>query len=80
MQKLRGHEIEPGIGPVVTAHLAATLKSNSTLRTLEVSCNDFGDEGARHFADALKNNSTLRTLDLSCNDLVTTALAIPLKR
>ena len=50
------------------AAIAAVLKDNTALKTLDMSGNDIGDEGALAFADALKGmsagNSALKTLKL----------------
>ncbi|KAG0248331.1 hypothetical protein BGZ95_008108, partial [Linnemannia exigua] len=47
--------------------LAETLKTNSTLTTLDLSYNPIGEGGAVVLAEALKTNSTLTTLTLHCN-------------
>jgi len=67
----------------VGAALANALETNSTLTTLYLSENKFGDKGVEALAKALEKNSTLTTLDLSdCNigDEGAKALAEALKK
>ena len=56
----------------LTSH-SATVISNiiqeSTLVTLDLSCNDLGESGAAKILQALKINITLKTLFLSFNDI-----------
>ncbi|KAF9933676.1 hypothetical protein BGZ67_004171 [Mortierella alpina] len=49
--------------------LAETLKTNSTLTTLDLRSNAIGDSGAKALGEALKTNSTLTTLDLTNNSI-----------
>ena len=49
--------------------LSDSLKSNSTLTTLNLDKNEIGDEGACALSDSLKSNSTLTTLELSENSI-----------
>lgn len=48
-------------------HLARALKTNRTLRVLNISTNIIGDKGAAALAAALLHNRTLVKIDLSCN-------------
>ncbi|KAG0097773.1 hypothetical protein BGZ93_002021, partial [Podila epicladia] len=58
-------EVAPSpIGGKEFGRLVETLKTNSTLTTLNLWSNSIGDNGAQALADALKTNSTLTTLDL----------------
>jgi hypothetical protein len=47
--------------------LAVALANNSTLTSLDVSGNFFGDNGAKELAYALTDNSTLTSLDMDLN-------------
>ncbi|KAG0196550.1 hypothetical protein BGX28_009996, partial [Mortierella sp. GBA30] len=49
--------------------LAETLKTNSTLTTLDLSSNSIGENGAIALSEALKTNSTLTTLHLKRNSI-----------
>lgn len=49
--------------------LATTLRDNSTLMTLDLGYNDFGDAGAQDLAAMLRDNFTLTTLDLGHNGI-----------
>ena len=49
--------------------IAAALRVNSTLHTLNLNSNSVGDDGAREIAAALRVNSTLQTLDLQYNSV-----------
>ena len=42
--------------------IAAALKNNSSLQTLNLRDNEIGDEGAKGIAAALKSNSFLKIL------------------
>jgi len=43
------------------------MKSNITLKALDLSWNGFADEGAMAMGEALKSNNSLTWLDLSYN-------------
>ncbi|KAG0012276.1 hypothetical protein BGZ81_001686 [Podila clonocystis] len=79
-----GHVLEPKAITLVFDHFGDTehldwrqrspgasdaLKSNSTLSTLDLSCNLIGDTGALALAQALKVNSSLTTLNLWRNPI-----------
>ena len=49
--------------------LADTIKHNSTITHLNLSCNTFGLGDCTALAEAIKQNSTIRQLDLSENRL-----------
>jgi len=49
--------------------LAEVLKINTGVTTLNISCNQIGDEGAQALIDCLFLNKTLQELDLSINSL-----------
>ena len=44
------------------------------LTDLDLSANDFGDEGAKYVADIIKQNSILTKLDVSCNSIGSSGL------
>ena len=48
--------------------LAAALKKNSTLTSIDLRNNDIGDEGAASLAAALEKNYALEELHISCSD------------
>jgi NLR family CARD domain-containing protein 3 len=48
------------IGPDGIAAVAAALKGNQTLETLELSYNPIGDKGAKALADVLKYDAKAR--------------------
>jgi Ran GTPase-activating protein (RanGAP) involved in mRNA processing and transport len=50
--------------------LTEALKTNQTLRVLNLCSNKIDDQGAKEFAEALKNNKTLLELDLKGNRIV----------
>ncbi|XP_072479271.1 leucine-rich repeat-containing protein 74A isoform X1 [Notamacropus eugenii] len=50
-------------------HFLCSSQVNITLKTLDVSWNGFGNEGAQALGEALKVNSTLAYLDISSNHL-----------
>ena len=54
--------------------IAALLHRNTTVVTLNLSCNDITDDGA--IAECLKNNCTLQELDLSENSLTVKGIKI----
>ncbi|KAF9902118.1 hypothetical protein EC991_005258 [Linnemannia zychae] len=63
-------EIEPqGIGAKDLRLLSESLKTDSTLTTLNLQDNSIGDNGAQALAEALKINSTLTTLSLQDNSI-----------
>ena len=45
------------------------LRVNTSLSSLDLSCNFIGDEGANSLAQALRVNTSLSSLDLSCNSI-----------
>lgn len=45
--------------------LAAALKGNKTLESLDLALNHVGDEGAKGFATSLQTNRTLLALNIS---------------
>ena len=49
--------------------LAATLRLNATLTSLNLGWNHLGEGGGRALAEALRLNSTLTSLDLNNNGL-----------
>ncbi|KAG9061306.1 hypothetical protein KI688_007284 [Linnemannia hyalina] len=57
------------IGGKEFGRLAETLKTNSTLTTLNLRDNSIGDNGAQALSAALKINSTLTILDLGHNSI-----------
>ncbi|KAL1504242.1 hypothetical protein AB1Y20_010651 [Prymnesium parvum] len=71
---LRPHHLHPPItsrtadnriGAKGAKEVAAALKTNTTLTSLNLSGNDIGAEGAKEVAAALKTNTTLTSLNLS---------------
>lgn len=44
--------------------IADVLKTNTTLRSLDISHNQLGHDGVRWISEALKENSTLQSLDM----------------
>ncbi|KAF9352239.1 hypothetical protein BGX26_009906 [Mortierella sp. AD094] len=57
------------IGGKEFQRLAETLKTNSTLTTLDLRSNSIGGNGAQALFETLKTNSTLTTLDLRSNSI-----------
>ncbi|KAG0363320.1 hypothetical protein BGX24_004911, partial [Mortierella sp. AD032] len=57
------------LGKRVVERLAETLKTNSSLTTLNLRENSIGENGAVALSKALKTNSTLTTLDLLGNSI-----------
>jgi len=55
------------LGPVGTASIAASLKTNMSLRCLDLSSNRFGVTGARAIAAVLRANHPLEELNLFAN-------------
>jgi Ran GTPase-activating protein (RanGAP) involved in mRNA processing and transport len=60
-----GQPLRSGDGKTI----GEALKSNTHLRSLEISYNLVGDDGAKAFAEALKNNTTLEDLMLIDNGI-----------
>ncbi|KAF9335399.1 hypothetical protein BG006_000186 [Podila minutissima] len=64
------YELTTGsVGGKEFGRLAETLKTNSTLTTLNLKGSSIGDNGAQALAEALKTNSTLTTLNLEGNSI-----------
>jgi uncharacterized protein YacL (UPF0231 family) len=57
------------LGAAGAREIAAVLRVNSTLHTLNLENNEVGADGAREIAAALRVNSTLHTLDLENNEV-----------
>ena len=57
------------IGDSGASALSDSLKSNSTLTTLDLMENEIGSSGARALSDSLKSNSTLTALYLYNNEI-----------
>jgi Ran GTPase-activating protein (RanGAP) involved in mRNA processing and transport len=57
------------LGAAGVQALAAVLKTNTTLTSLDLDSNQLGDTGAQALTEALKTNTTLTSLDLSGNQL-----------
>ena len=57
------------VGWLGVSPLTDSLKSNSTLTSLNLEWNDIGYEGAFALSDSLKSNSTLTTLKLESNSI-----------
>ena len=68
-EALTGLHMNCGVGDAGTAVLAAALRSNATLRRLDVHGNNIGDAGCFALADALRCNATLAVLDLGRNKI-----------
>ena len=71
----QGHRLDlshRNLGLVSTAVIAACLKGNDVLQTLDIGRNRFESEGAKAIGDALRVNGALTSLDLSGNRLVST--------
>lgn len=49
--------------------LAGVLQYNTTVKELDLSCNDIGDQGMKSLANALNYNKTLTDLELSGNKI-----------
>ncbi|KAF9342284.1 hypothetical protein BGX26_007871, partial [Mortierella sp. AD094] len=65
--KLSFELVNARIGRKELGILAETLKTNSTLTTLNLGGNSIGPNGAKALSEALKTNSTLTTLNLGGN-------------
>lgn len=63
------HLARKGIGEEGGCELARMLKTNKTLRKLELEGNLLGPNSAKYFGLALKENKTLLFLDLESNQL-----------
>jgi hypothetical protein len=57
------------MGDAGVAKIAALLKSNTTVKSIDLSCNRIEAEGAREIADMLRSNATLTSLILRGNYL-----------
>lgn len=57
------------IGDAGVNHIAAGLKTNTTLKSIDLTGNEIGARGAQYLADALRANETLENLSLGCNDI-----------
>lgn len=55
--------------PLIPVLFSPSLESNVTLKTLDISMNGFGNEGAAALGEALKSNGSLAYLDVSNNDI-----------
>jgi len=63
------HPFLGGISISVVKQLADALEKNNTLTTLDLSCTNLGNDGAKHIAEALQANSTLTTLIMRYNGI-----------
>ena len=57
------------IGGECMTEMAACLKKNKTLTSLNLYMNDIGDVGMEQLAEALAENDTLETLDVGGNNI-----------
>jgi Ran GTPase-activating protein (RanGAP) involved in mRNA processing and transport len=57
------------IGGECMTEMAACLKKNKTLTSLNLYMNDIGDVGMEKLAEALAENDTLETLDVGGNNI-----------
>ncbi|KAG0010688.1 hypothetical protein BGZ81_002607, partial [Podila clonocystis] len=69
LHKLSLEMVPESIGVKEFGLLSETLKTNSTLTTLNLQSNSIGDNGAQALSEALKSNSALITLDLWSNSI-----------
>ncbi|KFH63132.1 hypothetical protein MVEG_11169 [Podila verticillata NRRL 6337] len=69
LRKLSFEMMPRMIGAKDVGLLSETLKTNSTLTSLDLHSNSIGDNGAAALSEALKTNSTLTTLDLRGNSI-----------
>ncbi|KAJ3262560.1 hypothetical protein HK103_000089 [Boothiomyces macroporosus] len=58
-------DVSGGCGP----EIAAMMSDNSTIKTLILSGNEFGDKEATFIAEGLRQNQFLQVLDISRNDI-----------
>ncbi|KAF8982665.1 hypothetical protein BGZ46_000848 [Entomortierella lignicola] len=68
-QKLSIEMISQSLGASDFRFLVNSLKTNTSLTTLNLGSNSIGQEGALALSEALKTNTTLTTLDLRSNSI-----------
>ena len=47
-------------------YLSESLKSNNSIQTLNLYCNNIRSEGMKYLSESLKSNNSIQTLDLGC--------------
>jgi hypothetical protein len=65
-------ELDQKMGPQDALLLKNALKDNTTLQFLDVSTNDFGDEGAGYVGEMLQQNKGLKSLSIANNGITDT--------
>ena len=57
----------PHHGPVLSQTLNTIISNNTSLRSLDLSCNVISEEGGRMLREGLSQNSTLQSMDMRQN-------------